>query len=89
MFISATSSLVLCTYVFVLNLFYVLLYLIVFACKGGGRFKEAVSVLPVGLKDWKITTAQLVLANKFKNILRTFKAEILEIFKNTQPQSPN
>ena len=46
-------------------------------------------VLPVGLHKWKITTTRSILTIKFKNILRTFQAEILKIFKNIQPQPKN
>ena len=36
---------------------------------------------PVCLYEWRITTAHLILAFMFKNILRPFEAEILKIFK--------
>ena len=35
------------------------------------------------LYEWKISTAHPILTIMFKNILRTFEAEILIIFKNT------
>ena len=38
---------------------------------------------------WRITTAHPILTIIFKNILRTFEAEILKIFKNIQPQPKN
>ena len=38
-------------------------------------------VLPVGLYELKITTAHPVLKIIFKNILRTFEAEIFKIIK--------
>ena len=44
-------------------------------------------MLPVGLYEWKIITAHPILTVMFKNILRTFEAEILKIFKNIQSQS--
>ena len=44
-------------------------------------------VLPVGLCEWKITTAQPILTIMFKNVLRTLEAEILRITKNIQPQA--
>ena len=43
-------------------------------------------MLPVGLYDWKTTTAHPILTFMLKNILRTFEAEILKVFKNVQPQ---
>ena len=42
-------------------------------------------VLPVGLYERKITTANPILTIMFKNILRTFEAEILKVFKSIQP----
>ena len=42
-------------------------------------------VLPVGLYERKITTANPILTILFKNILRTFEAEILKVFKSIQP----
>ena len=48
-----------------------------------------VPVLPVGLYEWKITPAHPLPTIMFKNILRTFEAEILKIFKNIQPQPQN
>ena len=44
-------------------------------------------MLPVGLYEWKIITAHPILTVMFENILRTFEAEILKIFKNIQSQS--
>ena len=35
-------------------------------------------VLPVGFREWKITTARPILKIMFKNILRTFEVEILK-----------
>ena len=66
-------------YQFVLNLF---LLIIVFfpAGHGRGQFEVSVFVLPVGLYDWKITTAHPTLTIMFKNILRTFEAEVLQHF---------
>ena len=47
-------------------------------------------MLPVGLCEWKTTTAHPILTNMFRNVLRTFEAaEILKIFKNFQPQRQN
>ena len=43
-------------------------------------------MLPVGLCEWKITNVHPILAIMFKNLLRTFEAEI---FKNIQPQPKN
>ena len=40
-----------------------------------------VCLQPVCLYEWKTTTAHLILAFMFKNILRLFEAEILKIFK--------
>ena len=42
-------------------------------------------MLPVGLCEWKITTAHPIPATMIN--IRTFEAESLEIFKNIQPQS--
>ena len=42
---------------------------------------------PVGLCEWKITNVHSILTIILKNILRTFEAEILKIFKNIQSQS--
>ena len=44
-------------------------------------------MIPVGLYEWKITTVLPILTIMFRNILRTFEAEIIKIFKNIQPQS--
>ena len=46
-------------------------------------------VLPVGLYEWKTTSAHPIPTIMFENILRTFEAEILKIVKNIQPQSQN
>ena len=46
-------------------------------------------MLPVDFYESKITTAHSKLEIVFKNILRTFEAEILEMFKNIQPQPKN
>ena len=46
-------------------------------------------MLPVDFYEWKVTTADSKLEIVFKNILRTFEAEILEMFKNIQPQPKN
>ena len=46
-------------------------------------------MLQVGLCEWKITIARPILTITFKNILRIFKAEILKIFRNIQPQPKN
>ena len=43
-------------------------------------------MLPVGLCECKISTAHPILTIMFKNILRTFEAEILKILKSIQPQ---
>ena len=82
MFISVTSPLVLCMYKFDLDIF-------IYCYKS---FLPGSDQLPVGLcfrlvcaPSWKITTVYpVVLTMMFKNILRTFEAEILEIFKNIQ-----
>ena len=80
MFISVVSSLVLCMYKFVLNLFYLLLYSVSLA--GLGNF-----TLPVGLSEWKITTGHPISTEQlcFK---RTFEAKILKIFNDIQPSQP-
>ena len=46
-------------------------------------------MLPVGLCKLKIPKVHPILIIMFKNILRTFQAEILKIFKNIQPHSKN
>ena len=38
-----------------------------------------VPVFPVGLHEWKITPAHPIPTVMFKNILRTFEAEILKL----------
>ena len=44
--------------------------------------QKSVFVRRTGLCEWKITTANPILTILFKNILLTFEAEILKIFKN-------
>ena len=84
-----TSPLVLCTYKFVLNLFHLLLYFSL-AGQASAQFNnESVFMLPVDLYKWKITSAHPTLTIMFKNVLRTFEAEILKIFQNVQPQPKN
>ena len=47
-------------------------------------------MIPVGFYELcEIRTAHPILTVMFKNILRTFEAEILEIVKNIQPQRKN
>ena len=80
---------VLCIHVQVcFNLFYFIFYFFL-PCQGSSQLKEVVFVIPVGLYELKITTANPILTIMFKNILRTFEAEILKIFKNIQPQPKN
>ena len=45
-------------------------------------------MLPVGLCDCKLDVHPL-LTIMFKNILRTFEAEILKLFKTIQPRPKN
>ena len=40
-------------------------------------------MFPVGLYEWKITNVHAILTFIFKNVLKTFEAEILKIFKVT------
>ena len=93
MFVSATSPVVLCMYKFVLNLFYLLLYFFLAGQGCGSLIKRICAsgwfVLPVGLYEWKVTTAQPVLSIMLKNVLRTCEAEIPKILKNIQPQPKN
>ena len=56
--------------------------IVLLASQGSSKLKESVFVLPVGLYEWKVTTAYPMLTIMFKNILRTFEAEILKICKN-------
>ena len=86
MIISATSPQVLCMYKFVLSLFSLLLFFFLLA-----KVAANISVFefPVGLYDWKTTTAHPTVTFMFQNILRTFEAELLQIFKNIQPQLKN
>ena len=37
-------------------------------------------VLPVGLWEWKITNVHPILTTLFKNVSRTFEAEVLKVF---------
>ena len=46
-------------------------------------------MLPVGLCKWKTTNVHPMLTIMFKRVLRTFKAEILKIFKNIQSRYKN
>ena len=43
-------------------------------------------MLPVGLDGWKMTNVHPILTIVFENVLRTFEAEILQLFRNIQPQ---
>ena len=43
----------------------------------------------VGLNECKIIAAHPTLTIMSKSVLRTFEAEILQIFKNIQPQPKN
>ena len=49
----------------------------------------SVFMFPDGLCEWKITNLHPILTIIFQNILRTFEAEILKIFKIIQPQPKN
>ena len=46
-------------------------------------------MFPIGLNEWKVATTHPILTYRFKNILRTFEAEILKIFKDVRPQPQN
>ena len=79
-----------CMHKLVLNLFYFYICFFLFlARQSGGQFKGVELVRPASLYEWKITPAHPILTNKFKNILRTFDAESLKIFRNNQPQLKN
>ena len=81
MFISVVSSLVLCMYKFVLNLFYLLLYSVSLA--GLGNF-----MLPVGLSEWKITTGHPILLDNYvlKEHLRLKSSKYLMTFSPVNPK---
>ena len=84
MFTSATLPLMLCIYRFVLNLFIYYYNSFLSARVAADSIKRICAsgwfVLPVGLYEWKTTIVHLILAIMFKNILRTFEAEILKLF---------
>ena len=50
---------------------------------------RSIIVHPVGLYEWKLTTTHPILTIMFKNILRTFEAEILKMFKFIQSHPLN
>ena len=81
MFVSATSPIVFYEYNFVLICFNLLLCCF-FAEQGSGSF-----FLSTGLWEWKITNAHPILQVMFKDVLRTFEAEILKIFEDIQPKN--
>ena len=57
---------------------YFLFVTIYFFLAGQDSCYHSVVVLSVGLHEWKLTTAHPILTiMEFKNILRTFEAEIL------------
>ena len=45
---------------------------------------QLIKRIPVGLCEWKITIIHPILTIVFQNVLRTFEAESLKIFKNIQ-----
>ena len=93
MFVSAATSLIaLCVYSFnvlvflIFSIYYYIVFLKAKVAANRLSNKTFLCLHTVGLYEWKIITAHPILTIRFKNILRTFKAEIFKIFKNIQPQ---
>ena len=84
MFVSVRSPVVYCMYTIAFKSFFIFCYCIAFLPAMVAANWYSVFMLPVSLCKWKILNVQTILTIMFKNVLRTFEADILKIFKNIQ-----